>query len=291
MITLTLILIILVIMLLQSSKISYMSHEVNNINIKLTDEINNLKIQQSLLVRALTNPSPLQSGPVGEHLLEQCLLGMGLRKNIDFVLQSEFRSSGKILRPDCVINLGTNKLILDSKAPLNTYFDFIQNPQSSEKKASFQRSMKDHIKSLKSKNYNNFIDGSLDFTILFIPFENIWIECLNFDKNLIKISQENKVLVATSYTLPFVLKIIFETISYINFAERTNKNAANIHNNLQHLDNNFKKLSNIQSNVRMIEQNLHNVNDLNKHYLSKLIELLKYDNTANNVQNEDDNII
>lgn len=219
-------------------------------------------------INKIINTSSLKAGILGELILEKTLINSGLQKNIDFMLQKEIKISGKTIRPDCILNIGKNKLIIDSKA---SSINFEQDNNN------FIKSIKENIKLLSNKQYHTIIPNSLNFVVMFIPFENIWIECINKDKEIQLLAKNNNILVATSYSLPFILNLILESISYINFAETINNNFTTINKNIVHLDNNFKKMNTIHSEIKKMEININNINNENKNILEKITTLLKQD--------------
>lgn len=219
-------------------------------------------------INKIINTSSLKAGVLGELILEKTLINSGLQKNIDFMLQKEIKISGKTIRPDCILNIGKNKLIIDSKA---SSINFEQDNNN------FIKSIKENIKLLSNKQYHTIIPNSLNFVVMFIPFENIWIECINKDKEIQLLAKNNNILVATSYSLPFILNLILESISYINFAETINNNFTTINKNIVHLDNNFKKMNTIHSEIKKMEININNINNENKNILEKITTLLKQD--------------
>jgi DNA recombination protein RmuC len=130
--------------------------------------------------------SPSGAGALAEITLENILKASGLKSNLDFHLQynvsDEIEKS--VLRPDAVIFLPSNRLmIIDSKAS-----KFLVDQNSDPQKLS--KTMNLHLKSLTSKNYAESIKKSLNnkqndvssiITLMFLPTEQAIEKILDAD--------------------------------------------------------------------------------------------------------------
>lgn len=134
--------------------------------------------------------SPSGAGALAEITLENILKSSGLKSNLDFHLQynvsDEIEKS--ILRPDAVIFLPSNRLmIIDSKAS-----KFLVDQNSDPQKLA--KTMNLHLKSLTSKNYAESIKKSLNnkqndvsniITLMFLPTEQAVEKILDADSQFL----------------------------------------------------------------------------------------------------------
>lgn len=175
-------------------------------NKKISEEANNL-------ARALKSESKT-AGNWGEMILESILEKSGLVKNREYFLQEAGRTEDKkIMYPDVVVKYpGDRYVVIDSKVSLNAY----ERYQSSTDKVlqdqaakEHLRSLKDHIISLGSKNYQSLYElKSLDFTMLFIPIEPAYLLAVSNDAELWNFAYEKRILLISPTNLIAALKMI-----------------------------------------------------------------------------------
>ncbi|HRG60606.1 MAG TPA: DNA recombination protein RmuC [Aliarcobacter cryaerophilus] len=182
--------------------------------IKNLKELNNQISNDALnLTKALKGQNKIQ-GDWGEMILESILNQSGLRRDIEYKVQNSFRTSeGNLVRPDVIVHLPTNKdIIIDSKLSLNSYVDYFNSEDEIEKKESISRlinSIKNHIKDLSSKKYEN-IDSlrSLDFVLMFIPIEGAFSIALSQNSNIFEMALKSNIVIVSPTTLYSSLKVI-----------------------------------------------------------------------------------
>ena len=130
------------------------------------------------LTNALTMSQNVK-GSYGEGLLESILIKSGLTEGIHYTKQQKTTSANTKdeqihgIKPDFIINLPNGKhLIIDSKFTLTSYLEYQEN-KTKETKTLFIRALKDRIKDLSNKNYENAKDLTQpDFILLYTPVEN-----------------------------------------------------------------------------------------------------------------------
>lgn len=183
--------------------------QLNELNKQLTDDAKKL-------AKALKGDSKTQ-GDWGEKILESILDKAGLVQNLHYEVQSSHRDDqGKIQRPDYIIKLPDDKyLIIDSKVSITAYIDYINAEDSIEKEKylkSHIASIKQHIKSLSDKSYQNLNQiNTPDFVLMFVPNEPALLAALNHDPNLYENALDKNIAIVSSSTLLATLR----TISYI----------------------------------------------------------------------------
>ena len=131
------------------------------------------------------------------NLLESC----GLSSMTDFECQVSVKGSDGLLRPDGVINIpGGRKLVVDVKNVFNTYA--AANEAGSEEQRlellrGHAREIRGHIDNLAAKRYQDYIDGSADFVVMFIPGEHVLYTALSMDSELLNYALKKNVVLSS----------------------------------------------------------------------------------------------
>ena len=145
---------------------------------KLVEQNEKLKNEANQLTKALRGDVKMQ-GNWGEMVLERLLERTGLTKGQEYSVQESITAEdGKRYQPDVVLHLPENKhIIVDSKVSLVAYERFV-NAETPEEQAialkEHLQSLRQHIRGLSDKNYQNLYGVSLDFVILFVPIEGAY---------------------------------------------------------------------------------------------------------------------
>lgn len=167
-----------------NSEFERISKMVNMLDKDITQSRDTVDIIKNSLL------SPSGAGALAEITLENILKSSGLKSNLDFHLQynvsDEIEKS--ILRPDAVIFLPSNRLmIIDSKAS-----KFLVDQNSDPQKLA--KTMNLHLKSLTGKNYAESIKKSLNnkqndvsniITLMFLPTEQAVEKILDADSQFL----------------------------------------------------------------------------------------------------------
>ncbi len=181
------------------------------------------------LTNALKGESKTQ-GNWGEFILESLLEKSGLAKDREYFLQESITSGdGKRFQPDVVIKLPENKsVVIDSKVSLVAYEKFSSAENEDERFGAIKEhilSIKNHIKNLSSKNYQNLYSlDSLDFVLMFLPIEPAFSLALQNDNGLFQEAYDKNIVIVSPTTLLATLR----TIASIWRQENQNKNAIEI---------------------------------------------------------------
>ncbi len=162
------------------------------------------------------------AGNWGESILENILQNSGLTPGKEgYELQSMLRDEhgnpytndcGKKMIPDAIIYFPDNrKVIIDSKVSIAAFTDSC-NADSEEEKKQFLKahldSIKNHIKGLSVKNYESYVNGSLDFVMMFIPNDYAAMTALQSDLSLWQTAYDKKILIISPTNLITSLKIV-----------------------------------------------------------------------------------
>ncbi|CAL1239641.1 DNA recombination protein RmuC [Candidatus Methylocalor cossyra] len=178
------------------------------------------------LTRALKGDKKLQ-GNWGEMVLERVLEQSGLRRNIDYRLQSSFRDGEqRLFRPDVVVHLPEGRdIVIDAKVSLVAYERSCTLEDGPEREAALRdhvQAVRNHIKSLARKDYAALMGlRTVDFILLFMPIEAAFLLAFQQDEQLFSEALAHHVVVVTPSTLLATLRTVENIWRY----ERRNENA------------------------------------------------------------------
>ncbi|MFM8971525.1 MAG: DNA recombination protein RmuC [Actinomycetota bacterium] len=171
------------------------------------------------------------AGNWGEMTLRRTVELAGLTKHVSFVEQTTIETAEGKGRPDLVVRLPLGRhVIVDAKAPLID-FDGRQDAAATQAAA-----LKIHVNDLASRNYSKYLDGAVDFVILFVPTEGILATTLGHDPSLSEYAVSKRVLLATPMTLLAMLRAVEYGWQQVAQAENVRKiasDAAELHDRLK----------------------------------------------------------
>ena len=222
------------------------------------------------LTKALRGDSK-QQGDWGEQILEMALKKAGLQENINYLLQPNYKDKkGNNLRPDAVILLPNERnIVIDSKVSLTAYDKFVNSEDEEEKQAHLKdhiTSIKNHIKGLSSKNYND-LEGinAPDYLFIFVPIDFALSIALSNNWDVQTMANDNKIAFVTPINLIAILRIA-ENLWRL---DKQNKNAENIASRAGLL---FQKFSNFNEDFSKVAEHLNKAQDSYNSARSKLVD-------------------
>ncbi len=177
---------------------------------QLHEGVGGLRQETGNLVSALKRPNT--RGSWGEIQLRNVIEMAGMIEHCDFLEQSTVQSEDGALRPDVLVKLPGEKLIVvDSKVPLDAYLAHLEAQGDEERgvqMARHARQTRDHITKLASKGYQRQFDTTPDLVVMFVPSEGIYHAALAEDPALIEYGVHQQVLMATPTTLIGLLRAV-----------------------------------------------------------------------------------
>lgn len=184
--------------------------ELANMVRQLHEGVGGLRQETGNLVSALKRPST--RGAWGEIQLRNVIEMAGMVEHCDFLEQSTIRSDEGALRPDVLVKLpGEKVIVVDSKVPLDAYLAHLETSDEQEREsqlARHARQTRDHITKLASKGYQRQFDGTPDLVVMFVPQDGIYQAALAADPSLIEYGVHQQVLMATPTTLIGLLRAV-----------------------------------------------------------------------------------
>jgi DNA recombination protein RmuC len=150
--------------------------------------------------------------------LRRVVEAAGMVRHVDFTEQDSRVTDRGVQRPDMIIKLpGGQSIVVDAKAPMNSYLDSQAVPAdgSSENEQLRARSLKAHAKALRShvdalatKQYWTGNDGSPELVMCFVPVESALAAALETDATLLEHASRNNVALVSPVSLMASLKAV-----------------------------------------------------------------------------------
>jgi len=180
------------------------------------------------------------AGNWGEMTLRRTVELAGLTSHVSFAEQATIATAASHGRPDLIVRLPQGRsVIVDAKAPL---LDFEGNADAAATQAA---ALKAHVNDLASRNYSAYLDGAVDFVILFVPTEGILATTLGHDPSLSEYAVGRRVLLATPMTLLAMLRAVEIGWQQAAAAENVKQialDAAELHDRLATFVDHFTKV-------------------------------------------------
>ena len=165
------------------------------------------------------------SGNMGEIILGDLLASQGLTEGIHYEVQARLRDeqgrplknddTGREMQPDVILHYPQGQdVVIDSKVSLVAYQRYVNAEAPEEKERALQehiKSVRQHVTELSRKDYSKYIKApreSVDFVIMFVPFESSLQLALVNDPTLWRDAFERKVFITGEQNLLGILHMI-----------------------------------------------------------------------------------
>jgi DNA recombination protein RmuC len=157
--------------------------------------------------------SPNVRGKWGEIQLKRIVELAGMLSQCDFVeKESATTDGGGRQTPDLIIKLpGDTSIVVDSKVPIDAYLEAVNAKDDATRRAALiahARQVREHIRSLGSKEYWKQFQPAPEFVVMFLPLEPLLSSAFEQDGSLLEQAASLRVIPATPMTLLALLKAV-----------------------------------------------------------------------------------
>ena len=167
--------------------------------------------EASKLSQALTN-SRVQ-GVWGELQLRNVVEAAGMAPYCDFFTQEHAATEGaSSVRPDMRVRLPNNlNVLIDAKSPTKAFIEAIGAGDSTQRRAKMREltsSLRGHIRTMAKRNYPAHFPPALEYTLVFLPSESLFVAAVEEDAGLLAFAEGHKVILATPLSLIAFLRAV-----------------------------------------------------------------------------------
>ena len=167
--------------------------------------------EASKLSQALTN-SRVQ-GVWGELQLRNVVEAAGMAPYCDFFTQEHAKTEGaSSVRPDMRVRLPNNlNVLIDAKSPTKAFIEAIGAGDSTQRRAKMREltsSLRGHIRTMAKRNYPAHFPPALEYTLVFLPSESLFVAAVEEDAELLAFAEGHKVILATPLSLIAFLRAV-----------------------------------------------------------------------------------
>lgn len=177
---------------------------------QLHEGVGTLRQETDNLASALKRPST--RGSWGEIQLRRVIEMAGMVDHCDFITQGTIQTGDGALRPDVLIRLpGEKVIVVDAKFPGEAFFAHLEASTDADRQLLLTRHAKqtrEHITKLASKGYQRQFDSPPELAVMFVPSDGIYQSALAEDPELIEYGVHQHVLMATPTTLIALLRAV-----------------------------------------------------------------------------------
>jgi DNA recombination protein RmuC len=152
----------------------------------------------------------------GETQLKTLVESAGLLNRVDFTTQASITADSGARRPDMVVNLpGGKQMAVDAKAPYTAFVEAFRQAADPELRqrllVDHAKKIRGHVDALSGKTYWTGLEASPEFTVAFIPNEQLLTAALEVDPSLMEYAFGKGIVLATPTNLWAVLKTVAYT--------------------------------------------------------------------------------
>jgi DNA recombination protein RmuC len=170
-----------------------------------------VRVEAARLGNSLRN-APKARGRWGEQQLKNVLEQCGLAEHTDFVTEHSIETDEGRLRPDAIVRIPGNKLlVIDAKVSLNAYQEAFEAQDDLVRDAAMAQhvsSMRNHVQQLGAKSYQSQFEDAPDYVVMFVPGEHFVAAALEKDPELWDFAFRNRVLLATPTNLVAIARTV-----------------------------------------------------------------------------------
>ena len=178
---------------------------------KVSEGVEKLIAETSGLRKILHNPQ--LRGEWGEQHLRNVLDAAGMSRHVDYLEQAQLTGGGAALRPDVLVRIpGGATVVIDAKTPFDRYDAAMRSDDEQEQKRLFKEhatALVGHAKALAGRDYAQWIEGSPDFVMMYVPTDPMLDAAVNAEPAIWQDTWErHRVLIATPGLLIAFLRTV-----------------------------------------------------------------------------------
>jgi len=162
-----------------------------------------------------------QRGQWGERIADDILRHVGMVENINYVKQKQLDTSRS--RPDFTFLLPDNlKINMDVKFPWDKYREYVNVDGEGQKESAkkiFLNSVRARIKEVTTRDYINPDENTVDYVLVFIPNEQVYVFIQESDSAILDDALKQKVILCSPLTLYAMLALIRQAIDNFNLRQ------------------------------------------------------------------------
>lgn len=149
-----------------------------------------------------------QRGRWAEIQLQRLAELAGMKERVDFDLQRGVEEH----RPDMIVRLPRGGcIVVDAKAPMQYYLEALESTSEEarrKKLAEHARRVKQHVDSLRGKDYTRHLPEGSQFVVMYLPSDACLAAALEADYHLLEYAFEKHLILATPTTIFALLKTV-----------------------------------------------------------------------------------
>ncbi|MGB0871783.1 MAG: DNA recombination protein RmuC [Solirubrobacterales bacterium] len=161
-------------------------------------------------------------GQWGERIAEDVLRIAGFIEGVNYRKQ---QTTGEGSRPDFTFLLPDDRTLhMDVKMPMAAFKRYLDAPNDGERDVAakeFLRDAKQRIKEVTTRDYINPSEGTLDYTLVFIPNEQVYGFIHEKDPTIVDYALQNHVVICSPLTLFAVLAVMRQALENFRLEART----------------------------------------------------------------------
>src|SRR5215471_3416618 len=177
---------------------------------QLHEGVGTLRQETGNLASALKRPAT--RGSWGEIQLRRVIEMAGMVDHCDFIAQGTIHADEGTLRPDVLVRLpGEKVIVIDAKFPGEAFFAHLEASSDRDRQLLLARHAKqtrEHITKLAAKGYQRQFDTPAELVVMFVPSDGLYQSALAEDPELIEYGVHQHVLMATPTTLIALLRAV-----------------------------------------------------------------------------------
>jgi DNA recombination protein RmuC len=167
--------------------------------------------EASKLSQALTNTRV--QGVWGELQLRNVVESAGMTPYCDFFTQETVSVDGNSnLRPDMRVRLPNNfNVLIDAKSPTKAFMEALSTSDAAQRKGKMREltgALRNHIRAMAKRNYPAHFAPALEYTLVFLPSESLFVAAIEEDGELLAFAENNKVILTTPLSLIAFLRAV-----------------------------------------------------------------------------------